>query len=199
MYNSILQFQTNIGYVKNLSTIYSSLKGLTTSIDLSDILRSELLMSVSALDHFVRNSIEEGMLEIYQGIRISTMAFNDFSVKMKNHQYAIVHPAQTNWLRVEIQEKVGRNSYQKSNNIEKGLHAVYDGDLWEEVGKKISQKPDILTRKLNLIVRRRDLIVHQVDNDPSNPGQRHDITEKEVTEAVDHIEKVTEAIFQVIK
>ena len=199
MYNSLLQFRTNIGYVRNLSTIYSSLKGLSSGLDLSDILRSELLMSVSALDHFVRNSVEEGMLEIYQGIRPSTLAFNDFTLKMKNHQYAVANPSHTNWLRVEIQEKVNAKTYQKSSNIEKGIRQIFDGDLWVEVGTIMKDNPNRITRKLDLIVRRRNTIVHQSDNDPSNPGQRLDIIENEVIEDVDHIENIAEAIFQVIK
>ena len=199
MYNSIIQFKTNIGYVRNLSTIYYSLKSLAANADLSDILRAQLLMSVSAMDHFVHNSIEEGMLEIYQGSRPPTMSFNDFTVKMKDHQFALVNTGNTSWLRVEIQGQIGHNSYQKSKNIAKGVRLISDRDLWVDVGSIVHERPDIIARKLDLIVTRRNTIVHQADNDPSNPGQRLNITESEISDAIDLIEKLGDAIFQVIR
>lgn len=201
MYSSILQFQTNIGYVRDLSIIYSSISGFTASqtIDLSDLLRSQILMCVSALDHFVHNTVEEGMLEIYQGIRPPTSNFENFKISMKNHQYAKTNPHQVNWLRAEIKEKIRYDSFQKSKKIASAISLVTPKDLWNELSTMMGKNADDIKRNLDVIVTRRHNIAHAADSDPSNLGQRFSITKSEVDDVIDFVDELGNAIFQIVK
>ena len=62
MQTVINQFRANIVRVRDLGVIYSALKAQTTgAIDLSDILRTELVMAVSALDHYIHEIVRLGM------------------------------------------------------------------------------------------------------------------------------------------
>ena len=75
MQAAIDQFRRNIQRVRNLGAIYQALSAQTTqALDLSDLLRSELVMAVSALDHYIHELVRLGMLEAYQGNRVQTDA-----------------------------------------------------------------------------------------------------------------------------
>ena len=54
MLNAKQHFKANIDRVNEIGGLYDALSGLTTSIiDASDLLRSQIVMTVSALDHYV--------------------------------------------------------------------------------------------------------------------------------------------------
>ena len=51
MHDTIQHFRANLSRVKEIGGLYDALSGLTTSIiDASDLLRSQIVMTVSALD-----------------------------------------------------------------------------------------------------------------------------------------------------
>ncbi len=52
-------------------------------VDLNDLLRAEMVLIVSALDHFVHELARLGMMEIWRGIRPATAAYLKFSVSLK--------------------------------------------------------------------------------------------------------------------
>ena len=57
------QFRTNIVRVRNLGSIVDALASQTTGVlDLSDVLRAEIVLAVSALDQFVHEIVRLGML-----------------------------------------------------------------------------------------------------------------------------------------
>lgn len=87
---AIDRFRINIRYVRNLSAIHKALTAQTTSaLDLSDILRSELVLSVSALDKYIHDIVRIGMLEEYQSIRPKTKNFLQSSISMKSAHIGI--------------------------------------------------------------------------------------------------------------
>ena len=53
------------------------------ALDLTDLLRSQIVMVVSALDHYIHEITRIGMLEVYDGKRPQTPAFLRFQVKME--------------------------------------------------------------------------------------------------------------------
>ena len=80
MQSALDQFQGNIARVRNLGCIYRALEGQTTAaVDLSDLLRAELVLAVSALDQYIHELVRLGMLEINQGARQETPALSDSS------------------------------------------------------------------------------------------------------------------------
>jgi hypothetical protein len=60
------EFKNNIIRAKNLGSIYFSLNAKTTAIlDITDILRAELVLGVSAFDHYIHEIVRIGMIESY--------------------------------------------------------------------------------------------------------------------------------------
>ncbi|TAO05406.1 MAG: hypothetical protein EYR95_02190 [Phormidium sp. SL48-SHIP] len=70
MQSAFEQFHISLGRVRDLIALHNSLKAQSTQVlDLSDILRSALVLAVSALDYYVHEAVTLEMLEIYRGQR----------------------------------------------------------------------------------------------------------------------------------
>jgi hypothetical protein len=95
---AIDKFRDNMAHVKNLATIHNGLSSMTTSaLDLSDILRAELVLAVSAFDAFIHDLARIGMLEILQGQRPETPAYLRFQVSMETVIFSRSHPTMQEW------------------------------------------------------------------------------------------------------
>ena len=83
MLSPIEQFRLNIERVQALGGLYEALSQLTTSaMDLTDFLRAQIVMAVSALDLYIHEITRVGVLEVYTGRRSQTNAFSRFSLTM---------------------------------------------------------------------------------------------------------------------
>jgi len=99
----------------------------------------------------------------------------------------------------EIRERLGYQSFQQPKKIAEAIRYISDKNLWDEVANKISRRPEDIKQQLNSIVDRRNKIAHEADIDPTfNIGNRWNIDEVLVGDAVDFIEQIVESIHQVL-
>ena len=92
-------FRENIRRSRDLIAIFRVMNVQTTvALDLSDILRAGLVMSVSALDHFVHEIVRLGMLEAYRAERVRTPAFLRFQVALEGLLETSSNPNAKQWL-----------------------------------------------------------------------------------------------------
>jgi hypothetical protein len=76
-------FRTNLDRVRSIHALYVNFSGAVTPIvDLSDLLRAEVVLLVSALDHFIHELTRLGMMEIWRGTRAVTPAYLRYSVSL---------------------------------------------------------------------------------------------------------------------
>jgi hypothetical protein len=192
---ALTQFEVDIARIKNLAAIYKVLALNTTSIlDLSDILRAELVFSVSALDRYIHEIVRFGMLEVYTEHRSRTPQFDKFTVSMQS----VVRGFSVEILDQEIRTQHGYKSFQRAEKIADAVRLISEIKLWDEVAKKLSKQPINVKNELDLIIKRRDQIAHEADSDPSYPDARWPIDEMMVNDAVAFIEKIVHAIHKVI-
>jgi hypothetical protein len=103
------------------------------------------------------------------------------------------------WLENEIRERLGYQSFQQADKIADAIRYISDKKLWDEVANKISRPTKDIKQQLNSIVDRRNKIAHEADIDPTfNIGNRWNIDEVLVGNAVDFIEQIVESIHQVL-
>ena len=99
----------------------------------------------------------------------------------------------------EIRERLGYQSFQQPKKIAEAIRYISDKNLWDEVANKISRRPEDIKQQLNSIVDRRNKIAHEADIDPTfNIGNRWNIDEVLVGDAVNFIEQIVESIHQVL-
>lgn len=160
MQSAIDQFRANMARIRNLHTIYDNLsESNTTGLDLSDMLRNELAMAVSALDSYIHEIIRLGMLEAYRGLRPRTKKFEEYKTNLNLLYESSVTPATVEWLESQI---VNQPDLQKFPDIAKVLRAIAENELRQQsdalINKiKISldqisyQNPETIKDGINLI------------------------------------------------
>jgi hypothetical protein len=174
MQSALDQFRISISRVRDLIAVHNSVKAKSTpALDLSDILRAALVLSVSALDYYIHEVVRLGMLEIHQGQRpeprpssnTTQSAFSRFQVSLgsarEDRKIAIDIAT---WLEDEIQQKHGstflEQSYQIADLIpilQESLLNRLNNTSWleDEIRERLSyqsfQQPDKIAEAIRLI------------------------------------------------
>lgn len=199
MQTSINQFRENIKRARSLGAIYQTLESQATSeLDLSDLLRSQLVMAVSALDLYVHELVRLGMLEIYRGNRKQTDSYLRFQITMSSALQAISAPGNIAWLNDQIKARHGHLSFQNPANIADAIRIISDEQLWNAVSALLRIRPQDARGQLTAIVDRRNQIAHESDINPSLPNALWQINHRMVDDAVTFIENLAEAIHTVV-
>lgn len=199
MHSAQLQFKENLRRVKALGGLAAAVQTLTTSaIDVSDLWRAQIVLTVSALDHFIHEITRLGMIGSAKGSRPKTDAYLRFSVPISATESAIGGVAHEIWVGESVRERHSWQSFQDPDKLAEAIRLISPVKLWEEVGTHMGiQAKDVKTR-LQLIVDRRNKIAHEADLDPTNPGFRWPIDSLMVNETVDFISDVADAVFDCV-
>ena len=188
MLSCIAQIRGNIGRVRTLGGLYCALNSLTTPlVDGSDILRSQIVLSVSALDHYIHAIIRTGMLEVYSGKRPTTDAFLKFPVSADVLMASNSGGSGIALFEEEIRERHSFLSFQQPDRVADAIRLFSSCKLWEEVGAIMGPTPTDIKTRLKLIVDRRNKIAHEADLDPSFPDVRWPITSSDADAVTDYI------------
>jgi len=199
MLSSISQFRENISRVGTLGGLYYALDSLTTPlIDGSDILRSQIVLSVSALDHYIHAVARVGMLEVFTGKRPPTGAYLKFPVSANTLMASNSGSSGIDLFEEEIRERHSFLSFQQPDKVADAIRLFSTCKLWEEVGIRMGSTPSEIKTRLQLIVDRRNKIAHEADLDPSFPGIRWPITPSDANSVTDYISEVCETIHSVV-
>jgi len=198
MQQAILQFRENIARVRHLGSLFQSIQAMTTpAIDLSDVLRAELVLAVSALDHLVHEMARLGMLEVYAGARPATDAYGRFRVPLAAASQSNVAGSAADWLDASIRDAHGWLSFQMPDRIADAIRLFSSVSLWPAISSQLGVPAEDIKIQLRAIVDRRNKIAHEADLDPSTPNTRWPIDEVLVRDAVDFVELLGETIFVV--
>ena len=198
MESAKIHFEQNIIRVKNLGAIYQSINSQTTPIlDLSDILRAQYVMLVSALDHFIHELVRFGMIEIYNENRRATKEFKEFIFSTdKNTLFkkAIMEEKSDVWLNHQIRHRNGFKSFQEAEKIKEAMLLIVEVDIWTEVANVLEEDVRQIKSRLNLIIDRRNQISHEADIEPTYHELRT-IYVEDVNDSIVFIESLVNIIF----
>ncbi len=198
MQQAIDQFRSNIQNIRALSSTIVAVNRMTTEVvDLSDILRAEIVLAVSALDHFVHEFVRLGMLDIYSRSRRQTDSYLRFQVALRAAHLGETNPAENGWLDECIRERHSWQSFQEPDKIADAIRLVSEIRLWDSVGRELDKTGADVKAALKLIIDRRNKIAHEADMDPTNPGVRWPINQRMTEQAVNNVEAIVEAIYKV--
>lgn len=197
MTNSLLQFNINISQAKYLGSLYTNLQTLvTTALDLSDLLRAEIVFAVSSFDYYIHQVVNQGMLDEYAGTRSPSKAFKSFNLPIG--RILEMKFGSTTWLDDEIRLKHSFKSFQSSKNVNDAIKLVKDINIWESISIPLGMNKELIKQRLDIIIDRRNKIAHEADMDPSFPCKRWGITFALANDSVDFLIRITNAIDDVI-
>jgi len=199
MHKAIQQFRSNIQRVHSLGGLYLSLARLTTPVvDATDILRAQIVLTVSALDHYVHEITRLGMIEVFNGLRPPTNAFRRFQVTMDSAMAGLETAGDSAWFEQEIREKHSYLAFQYPDRIADAIRLFSPCELWPSVGSELGSSVQEVKIRLQLIVERRNKIAHEADLDPSYPGTCWPISHKDAENATVFIERLCEHIHSLV-
>ena len=168
------QFRISIKRVRDLISLHNSIKAQTTAaLDLSDILRAALVLTVSASDYYIHEVVTLGMLEIHRGTRsepavtanTNQSAFSKFKVSLGSaNQDRKVAIDIGSWIESEIQQNYGDDLLQQSHKISSLIPIIsntilnrlnnnswLEAEIRESLSYKSFQEPEKIADAIRLI------------------------------------------------
>ncbi len=198
MQQAIDQFRENISRIRTIHGYYLAFSGqLTPAADISDILRAEIVMVVSALDHYIHEATRMGMIEAYEGKRPRTQAFLRYGVSLDSMMQSTSGTAGSALLDAEIRTRHTFFAFQQPDKIADAVRLYSDAELWPRVATELLNRIEDIKLRLRLLIERRNKIAHEADLDPSFPGTRWPINATMVEDSVEFVSKLCEAIHRV--
>lgn len=199
MQQAISVLHLSLDRVEHLGGLYKALQSLTTSaVDSSDILRAQIVLSVSALDYYIHEITALGMVEIYEGKRPPTDAFLKYRVTLGSWAIGGTIPPGSSWFAGEVRDRHGYLSFQQPDKIADAIRLISPIRLWRDVAAHLCIDENDLKSKLRLIVDRRNKIAHEADIDPSYPGTRWPISEGDVESTILFLRSLCDAIHSLV-
>ena len=192
------QFSTNIEEIRKTHLISTSLNISPSSIvDTSNILRSCIVLSVSAIDHLIHELTIIGMGQIFNGIRPVTAKYNSFNVSLGFiNSIALTPPLIT--FESEIRRSLGWQTFQRPDKIKEAIALFNSLQLWREVALIMGDTEINIKNQLNLIVDRRNMIAHEADIEPIFKTKRP-ISDTDILTTINFIEKLGTTIYNLVR
>lgn len=198
MIKAINDFQKNIDRVYHLGGLQSAIAKLTTNaVDTSDILRSQIVLGVSALDCYIHEVTILGMIEIFEGKRIQTPAFEKFNIPIN---LVLIHSSSSGskWFEAEIRERLSFQTFQQPDKIADAIRLISNKTLWNQVSSELKNSEKDIKDRLKLIIDRRNKIAHEADLAPGVPASYWPIDEKITSSTLSFISDLCNAINNVV-
>jgi len=198
MNQAFAQFSTNIEEVRKTHLISTSLNVPTSSIvDTSSILRSCLVLSVSAIDHLIHELTLIGMFEIFKGTRPATSRYRSFNVSLGFMDAMTATPPLVTF-ESEIRKNLGWQTFQRPEKIKDAIALFNPLQLWQQVAIAMGETEVNIKNQLSLIVDRRNMIAHEADIEPIFKTKRP-ISDTDVTGTIVFIERLGTTIYNLVK
>ncbi|MBL1009400.1 MAG: hypothetical protein JJO71_37915 [Escherichia coli] len=195
------EFERSIAQIRQTNDVYKYLKDVVKLNDawIDDILRSQIVNVISALDRYLHEKVRKGICDMFLGNRDITNKFKSFSVSSDTVLRIWGDSSLTIIDReILINEVVIQSlktlSFQKAIKIKDALSYLWDephkmviiAKEMEVPGITDNDKQRYLTQKLDLMVERRNQIAHESD---IYFGVKRSICQDDVIDAITFIEK----------
>lgn len=198
------QFENSYIRITEIHSLYKHLKNDLhfQSSFLDDLLRSELVYIISALDKFIHDIVKIGILESYGGLRNYTLALNNFSINMSQMQSLLVPSPTTNSAQI-LENIVTENhkhlSFQDPDKISTALSLIWsENHKWQKISNSLGMSESDVKIKLKNIAIRRNQIVHEADVDLFNNSLQN-IIESDVEDSTKFIDNLVTSIYNLVK
>jgi hypothetical protein len=201
MHNALNLFRKNIEEAESLTPVYEYLeRSLSTPLSFDDLLRAQIVYSVSAFDKLMHDLIRIGMVEIFMGNRPTTPQYLAETITISTYSDLISATFLPKELVFEqaIVRKLKTVSYQTPDNVAKGLSYIWnEPQKWQKIAINMTMDTETVKTELKLIVDQRNRIVHEADINPLT-NQKYSITKSDSQSVTDFLQKAGEAIYMLV-
>jgi hypothetical protein len=177
------QFEKNLESINMLGGLYDYFSDQLKAVDLSELLRAQYVMLVSALDHYVHTRVREGLLDIFYD---STKSSPNIDIPLRIVKLLLQEQNEQEQRRIldaEVRDILSKNSYQSSRNIENAFGLIEIKKIWSSIAQGFGKPAEDIVNILNLVVTRRNKIAHESDIN-STTGDKEYIDKNIVSDTV---------------
>lgn len=204
MFEAKSRFDDSYSRIKTMHSLYDHLLNSSKFPHdmISDILRSELVSVVSALDRFIHDIVKVGIIESYNGQRQLTSSCSNFQINigdLKNFLNPTISQDPDIILGDIIDKRHSHLSFQDPKKIADALSLFWDDNQkWQTIASQLGNDQNTIRVELKNIIIRRNQIVHEADFDAFQ-NQLQIIKANDVEASVEFINNLVEVIFNLIK
>ena len=159
----LLRFNLSISQVEELLLIHNYLQAVPATQVTDNILRAALTMIVSAIDTCIHelmvNAIMFEMKENKSIFKINNINV-EISISREQNQEDRLRLIES-----ALRRQFAKEAFQSSRQIESALATIGISKIWRTLSATIGNSPEAIKLKLDLLVRRRNQIVHEGDLD----------------------------------
>lgn len=170
MLNAKIVFNENIMQSKELVALYDHLMNVVPMPgQFDDLLRSQIVNSLSAFDKLMHDLIRIGMVKTFENKRVSTSKYLNevIAIQYLSDLSAEAIPPPSVRFEEIIRDKLSKLSFQDPVKVAEGLSYIWnESQKWQKIAFGLGLTDEDAKRKLKLIVTRRNAIVHEADLDP---------------------------------
>lgn len=195
-------FHENIKSAKDQSVLYSILmEKVSSNLPIEDLLRFQVIHSVSAFDKLIHDIITIGMVEIFTEKRRPTPKYKSEVITIDFH-FSLVHasipPAEV-LFEQQVIKKLGYQSFQEPTKISDGLALIWDEPYkWKRISSLVGDTSDNVKTTMKLISDRRNAIAHEADMDPLTNNRRQ-LLKEEADDISNFLQGCGNAIVSLVK
>jgi hypothetical protein len=196
-------FDIGINRVRNIDSLFLH---LTTQLgfnpmDVSDLLRSEIVYSLSSFDRLIHDLVKAGMIDSFKGIRTTTNAYKNFSITLK--QFDAINSASIPPAEFVFEQTITSShkhlSFQDPDKVVEALSLIWhENHKWQKIATEMGMNQNDLKTELKNIVIRRNQIVHEGDFDLFT-GDIQPIFQSDTQQSVDFINSLGSTIYNLVK
>jgi hypothetical protein len=151
---------------------------VTPALNTDELLRSEYVARISALDLYIHELVLEKMLDIFNASRPPTAAYNKHLVS--NALILQLLTASNPFLRssyfeLDVRDRHSIKTFQDPDKVADAIRLISPIELWKSVAgvwypdDNVDDKAKDIKKELSLIVDRRNKIAHEGDVEPTLP------------------------------
>lgn len=170
MHNARAVFNANMSEARQAGTLFDYLKAsVAAPLSFDDLLRSQLVNSVSAFDKLMHDLIRIGMVEIFTGRRPPTPKYLSEGISLQTHTaiFTATIPPKEHIFETALFARFKIASFQDPTKVADGLSFIWsEGQKWQKIAGKMGISDEVARMTLKLITDRRNAIVHEADLDP---------------------------------
>lgn len=190
-------FCRNLSIVDDSLSTYCYLHQQSPNMDVSVLLRSQMVIIVSAFDTYIHSRVIDYIVKCYctagQNFEISI----DIPLELAYEMQGLEGYALEEKLRTALIQKLRKDSFQSPKSIEYALGMIGIKKIWNRVGDELDSNGQNIKDQLSLIVKRRNQIAHESDWDSVNNSYLP-ISQDDVLGCLEFIRKLVKAIDTVI-
>ena len=196
-------FDSGISRVRNIDSIFLHLttqQGFNPT-DVSDLLRSEIVYSISSFDKLIHDLVKAGMTETFKGVRSPTNAYKNFSISL--NQFEAINTASIPPAEFVFEQTINYShkhiSFQDPDKVSEALSLIWhENHKWQKIAAEMGINQNDLKTELKNIVIRRNQIVHEGDVDLTT-GNIQPISHSDTQQSVDFIDLLGNKIYDLVK